>query len=243
MIIKLGIFGATGRMGKAISDLAPQFPTLQLMGGTSRTTPQFSPKDLVYQADVLVDFSHPSSLEAHLEACKEAGKALLIGTTGLLEDHLQLVENASREIPIALAANTSIGIALLQHLVKIAAQHLDASYDIEIFETHHRQKIDAPSGTALSLGLAASQGRHIPHQPFIRKEGLRQKGEIGYASHRGGAIFGEHTVRFLGDEDVIELKHTALSRTLFARGALHIALKLAQKQPGLYTVNDLLTSA
>lgn len=237
--IKLGIFGLSGRMGKAIQDLAGQYPEIQIIGGTSRSAPELSAHTLADQCDVLVDFSHPDGLNDHLSACTTFGKPLLIGTTGLSPEQHHKIQEAAQIIPLVCASNTSIGISVLQHLVTIAAQQLDPSYDIEIFETHHRHKIDAPSGTALTLGQAAASGRQIPHIPAIRQSGQRLHGEIGYACHRGGAIFGEHTVRFLGDEEVIELKHTALSRHLFARGALKIALKLIDHTPGLYTVSDL----
>ncbi len=226
-------------MGKAIQDLAPQYPSLHVVGGTSRSTPELSAQKIADLSDVLVDFSAPECAKDNLEACLKTKKPLLMGTTGLSDQHYQSFQEASRHIPIVVASNTSIGIALLQRLVTMAAQSLDSNFDIEIFETHHRHKVDAPSGTALTLGQAAAQGRNIPHNPFIRQSGQRQSGEIGYASHRGGAIFGEHTVRFLGDEEVLELKHTALSRLLFARGAIKIALKLVDQKPGFYRVHDL----
>lgn len=224
-------------MGQAIQEIAPHFTSVQLIGGTARSHPHISAVDIAHNADVLVDFSHPNCLDDNLQACITTKKPLLIGTTGLTDSQNNQIREASHRIPISLAANTCIGIVVLQHLVTLAAQNLDLSYDIEIFETHHRHKIDAPSGTALALGQAASKGRGVPHQ--IRQSGSRKSSEIGYASHRGGAIFGEHTVRFLGDDDVIELKHTALSRHLFARGALRAALRLVEKSPGLYSISDL----
>jgi 4-hydroxy-tetrahydrodipicolinate reductase len=239
MSLKVGIFGITGRMGRSIHDIAVQFPDLKIIGGTSRAPESISPMDLAEKSDVLLDFSTPLCLDSHVQACLEEQKPLLIGTTGLSESHLKTIQKAAEHIPILLAPNTSLGITILAHLVQKAAEQLDFSYDIEIFETHHRNKADAPSGTALMLGQRAAQGRHQQPSSHIRQNGERKPGEIGYAVHRGGGVFGEHSVRFLGDDEIIELKHTALSRHLFARGALKAVSKLATKQPGYYTPTEI----
>jgi 4-hydroxy-tetrahydrodipicolinate reductase len=173
-----------------------------------------------------------------------AGKPILIGTTGLGEDHQRLIDEAAAKVAVIHAPNTSLGVALLRHLVTEAATRLGPDWDIEIVEMHHRQKRDAPSGTALLLGGAAAEGRGAAHEALARFDrmagGQREPGTIGYAFLRGGTVAGEHQVIFAGEGERIELGHRAESRTIFARGALTAALWLAGRPARRYTMADVL---
>lgn len=235
--IKIFVYGLTGKMGKEIKDLVSLNPTLEICG-TSRSAPH-----VLSSCHVAVDFSHPHALETTLNEAVRQGTPLLIGTTGLSADHEKLIKLTSKRIPIFYTANTSLGIAVLNRLVRIAAQLLDDAYDIEIFETHHRYKVDAPSGTAITLGKSAALGRGIDFQEIFLnpdRSGARAQGTFGFSVQRGGGACGEHKIRFMGDEEVLELSHTSYSRRLLARGALKAALWVKDQKPGLYTMEDML---
>jgi 4-hydroxy-tetrahydrodipicolinate reductase len=194
---------------------------------------------------VLVDFSSPAALDAHLAAACDAGVPIVIGTTGLSADHHALIDAAAAIVPVLQAANTSLGVNLLTHIVRETAARLGADWDIEILEMHHRHKVDAPSGTALLLGQAAAAGRGGTLEELSRYDRLgvaaaRERGTIGYASLRGGSVAGDHVVIFAGDGERIELGHRAEDRTIFARGAVRAALWLAGKPAGRYAMTDLL---
>lgn len=234
----LYLFGVTGRMGAEISTLLQDHPKAKFVGGTSSKGAQGD----MSEVDVLIDFSMPEAVETILNLAVTMNKPLVIGTTGLTMHHAQLIKNASAKIPVLQASNTSFGVAVLNKLVKVAAGLLDDSYDIEISETHHRQKLDAPSGTALTLGKSAAEGRGQHSLDDVRaginRQGQRKVGQIGFAVQRGGGVFGEHKVCFLGDDEIIELSHTGLSRRLFARGAIKAALWLKDQSAGLYGMDD-----
>jgi 4-hydroxy-tetrahydrodipicolinate reductase len=195
-------------------------------------------------ADVLLDFTVPEALEQHLHAAEAAGRPILVGTTGLGDDHQRLIEAAAAKVAVIHAPNTSIGVALLRHLVEEASAKLGSEWDIEILEMHHKAKRDAPSGTALLLGAAAASGRGSTLQALSRFDrmagGAREQGTIGFAVLRGGSVAGEHQVIFAGEGERIELGHRADSRMIFARGALAAALWLAGKPAGRYTMADVL---
>ena len=200
---------------------------------------------LVGGSDVLVDFSSPDALEATLNACTAARKPVVIGTTGLEERHHWLIDDAAQDIAILQTGNTSLGVNMLAALVREAASRLGDEWDIEIVETHHRMKVDAPSGTALLLGEAAARGRAIDLATHSERgrdgiTGARPHGTIGFASLRGGTVAGDHSVLFAGDGESITLSHRAESREIFARGALKAALWLAGQKPGRYTMADML---
>ena len=200
---------------------------------------------LANEADVLVDFSSPAALEATLDACVAARTPIVIGTTGLEERHHYLIDHAAGEIAILQTGNTSLGVTLLAHLVREAAARLDAGWDIEVVEMHHRMKVDAPSGTALLLGQAAAEGRGIDLAAASERgrdgvTGARGRGNIGFASLRGGTVAGDHDVIFAGDEEMITLSHRAENRMIFARGAVRAALWLTGQQPGRYTMPQVL---
>lgn len=250
--IKIAVLGITGKMGQLLAELISSAPDLDLIGGTTsgshplKDHPSYgipiSSKlsEVCEPADILIDFSAVSAVPHHIEQAIYYKKPLLIGVTGLQPDHYQLLQEAAKAIPVLHANNTSLGIALLTKLVHYAAQVLDSSYDIEIVETHHRNKIDAPSGTALQLGQATAQARKTTLeavQSFF-PQGKRAEGTIGFACSRGGQVVGEHTVRFLGDEEIIELTHKGLDRRLYARGALKAARWLVHQPAGLYGIQD-----
>jgi 4-hydroxy-tetrahydrodipicolinate reductase len=195
--------------------------------------------------DVFVDFSVPEGLPEHLEAARAARKPILIGTTGLGPEHRRLIEEASAEVPVLQAANTSVGVNLLAHLVRETAARLGKDWDIEILEMHHRHKADAPSGTALLLGEAAAEGRGVSLEDVRDRgrdglTGARETGHIGFAALRGGSVAGDHQVIFAGEGERIELGHRAESRAIFARGAIEAALWLKDRPAGLYSMADVL---
>jgi 4-hydroxy-tetrahydrodipicolinate reductase len=236
----IGIIGSEGRMGVALAAAiteAAQQPLGVDKGG--------SVLKLAGDADVLVDFSSPAALEATLDACVAAGTPIVIGTTGLEERHHYLIDDAAKDIAVLQTGNTSLGVTLLAHLVREAATRLDADWDIEVVEMHHRMKVDAPSGTALLLGQAAAEGRGINLDTCSERgrdglTGARGRGNIGFASLRGGTVAGDHDVIFAGSEEVITLSHRAENRMIFARGAVRAALWLLQQKPDRYTMPQVL---
>lgn len=251
--LKIGVFGITGRMGRSLIEVAQTIPDITIVAGTASpnnatltlqevlVTPDTAL--VIDKSDVLIDFSNADAALKHIQLCNKANKPLVMCVTGFTPEVEVSLKAKALKSPILYAANTSIGITILSHLVKQAAKMLDHSFDIEIFEAHHRQKLDAPSGTALILGKAAALGRNTEvNTPLIRANGKRQADEIGYAIQRGGGIVGDHSVRFISDEEIVELSHRSLSRNLFARGALKAAVWL-QHQPGgqLYSMQDCLS--
>jgi 4-hydroxy-tetrahydrodipicolinate reductase len=259
------VLGANGRMGGSLVRLLAGGHSQQLAGavtepghpcvgqdaGTAAGLPAAGVlltdrlAEAVRAGDVVIDFTTPAAFAANLAACVAAGRPVVIGTTGLGEAEQALLADAARQIAIVYGRNMSLGVAVLGELVRLAAALLGPDYDIEITEAHHRHKKDAPSGTALELGEAAAAGRgealsqvavagrHGPDCP-------RRPGEIGFAALRAGGIIGEHRVLFGSDEELVEIRHEALDRALFARGALRAAQWLAGRRPGLYAMRDVL---
>jgi 4-hydroxy-tetrahydrodipicolinate reductase len=193
--------------------------------------------------DVLIDFSAPAALQASLDRAVAAGAPILIGTTGLDDLADRRIAEAAKEVAVLRAANTSLGVALLAELVERAAAVLGNGWDIEILEAHHRNKADAPSGTAITLGDAAAKGRDAPLSAESGRNGTglkRKEGAIGFASLRGGSVAGDHDVMFLGPDERLILSHRAESRSIFARGALAAARFLHGKPAGLYSMRDVI---
>jgi 4-hydroxy-tetrahydrodipicolinate reductase len=224
--IRITLFAPKGRMGKAIAAAAADDPGFAI------------DQD---HGDVLVDFSAPAALQASLDRAVSAGIPILIGTTGLDDSADERIAAAAKDIAVLHAPNTSLGVALLSELVERAARVLGPEWDIEIAETHHRMKADAPSGTALLLGEAAARGRgaELKVERWRSGTGLkREPGAIGFASLRGGTVAGEHNVLFLGPEERVVLSHSAENRMIFARGALAAARFLVGKPAGLYSMRD-----
>lgn len=228
-------------MGRAIA-AAAEASGSRLAGGIGRGG---DPRGLAASCDVLVDFSAPAALEANLAAARAAATPIVIGTTGLDEADLDLVEAAAKEVAVLRAANMSLGVNLLAHLVREAAAKLGDDWDIEIVEMHHRHKADAPSGTALLLGAAAAEGRGVDLAAVSDRvrdgiTGPRQRGRIGFAALRGGSVAGDHQLILAGEGERLELGHRAESREIFARGALRAASWLHARPPGLYAMTDVL---
>lgn len=238
----IGIIGSQGRMGHALVNAIGEQEELSHAGGVDQDD-DFA--ELLAHSDVLVDFSVPDGLSQRLDLCAEAGKPILVGTTGLEPAHHLSIDAAAKTIPVLQTGNTSLGVNMLAALVKQAAARLGNDWDIEIVEMHHRHKVDAPSGTAILLGEAAAEGRDITladHSERGRdgQTGARAKGAIGFASLRGGSVAGDHKVIFATDEERIELGHRAENRMIFARGAVKAALWLTRQQPGRYDMKDML---
>jgi 4-hydroxy-tetrahydrodipicolinate reductase len=243
MTLALAIAGANGRMGRALVDAAGRDARFSVAGTTTRGA---SAGAAAANAEVWIDFTTPEATIAALDALSGSRvRAAIVGTTGLsAQQDTRIAEHAKR-VTIVRSGNFSLGVNLLAALVQEAASKLGADWDIEILEAHHRRKVDAPSGTALMLGEAAARGRgkalkdlRLPANDGVT--GPRKDGGIGFASLRAGGIVGEHEVKFAAEREVLTLSHQALDRGLFADGALAAALWAADKQPGLYTMRDVL---
>jgi len=264
--IHIAVTGASGRMGQLIIQQILEFPYATLTGAKVSCTSPFegeglrklfpnaseellftsNASDAFKKAQVIIDFTSPEALQTHLEIAQQKGIGLVIGTTGLTKEQFQVLEKASVNIPILYAANFSLGINLLQEMVKEASKRLGADFDIEILEMHHRHKQDAPSGTGLSLAKAAAEGRDLNLQEKAiydrtRVRQARRENDIGFAILRGGSVMGDHSVIFASDEEIVEFSHRALTREIFAKGALKAALWLANQRPGYYKFADILT--
>jgi 4-hydroxy-tetrahydrodipicolinate reductase len=244
-VTRLVIIGATGRMGGALLRLLPRFPQLQLQSATAGPASAGLGQDsgelhglpangvriradlesALEGAGLAISFSAAQPAVRQVGACVATRVPLLLGTTGLGPEARTALAEAARTIPLLVAANTSLGIAVLEELVRRAAAALPADFDVRIQDTHHRAKIDAPSGTALSLGAAVEQGRG-------------KANPVGYAALRGGDVIGEHEVHFLGLGERLSLRHSATDRAIFARGALQAGLWLAGQPAGAYRMAD-----
>ena len=259
------IAGCSGRMGYALLEGVFADDGLQLHAALDRADSpqlgrdageQFGRKTNVLishdiavaltGADVLVDFTRPEPSLQYLQACREAGVAMVIGTTGFTPEQKQQIEAAAKDIAVVFAPNMSVGVTLLINLVKEAAKVLSEGYDIEVIEAHHRHKVDAPSGTALRLGEAAAEalGRDLATCAVYGREGVtgeRDPSTIGFATVRGGDVVGDHTVLFAGIGERVELTHKASSRATFALGALRAAKFLSGRSSGLFDMRDVLS--
>lgn len=257
--LRVVLSGVTGRMGTVLAELIRVDDGIELVGGIGRIpergcdvgcpiveTPETAGA-WIREADVVIDFSSPELFGRLLEGQGDAlaGKALVVGTTGLGDDGERALDEAARRMAVLPAANFSIGVNLLLALAERAAAVLGDGYDAEVVEAHHRRKADAPSGTALALGEALARGRGVPLAD-VRTDGRsgisgeRPRGEIGFHAVRGGDIVGEHRVMLIGEREQVELGHVARDRALFAEGALRAAHWLAGKPAGRYTMRDVL---
>jgi len=262
--LRIAILGATGRMGRALLQALDEVPGAALAGAGASANSQWLGKDAatpgggkargvtigdassaVRTANVAIDFSLPAATATNLQACEATRCAMVIGTTGHDEHTRAAIDAAACRIPIVLAPNTSLGVNLLLKLAELAAGALDDSYDLEIFEAHHRHKKDAPSGTALALGRAVAAGRKVSLDEvadYTRhgETGERRRGAVGFSVFRGGDVVGDHTVTFAGVGERIELTHRASDRMAFARGAMKAARWVQEKPAGLYSMQDVL---
>ena len=261
----VAILGAAGRMGRTLIERVAAAEDLRLVGATVRADSEWigrdagdiagcgcldvaltdAPGDAAAAAAVVVDFTLPDALEANLAAAMAAGTPVVIGTTGVDAAGEKAIRRASAQIPIVYAANYSSGVTLLRRLVQTAAAALGDDYDVEIMEAHHRDKRDAPSGTAWALGESVARGRGVRLEDYAiqARDGIvgeRPAGAIGFQALRGGDIVGEHTVMLAGDGERLELTHRASSRATFARGALRAARWAVERPAGLYDMDDVL---
>jgi len=263
--IAIGIVGAAGRMGQMLVRQVTSTPGLRLAaaseapggGAVGRDAGELagagtlgiaiadSPRSVFAAAQVVIDFTTPAASLAHAALAAETGIGLVIGTTGIGAADQAAIAGFAARAPIMASGNMSVGVILLAEMVERVARVLDPAYDIEIVEMHHRHKVDAPSGTALLLGRAAASGRNVDLDEVAQRSrdghtGPRRKGDIGFATLRGGDVVGDHTVIFAGAGERIELGHKASGREVFAQGAVRAALWLAGRKPGLYSMRDVL---
>ncbi len=263
-MIKIGITGSSGQMGRVLLELIGDDRGLELGAAFDVLGSEFVGQDAgvlhgsgrgiligsdlregVEKCDVLIDFTRPEGTLSHLENCIEKRIPLVIGTTGFSNVENQTIKNAAKLIPIVMSPNMSVGVNVLFNLVGIAADVLGESFDVEVIEAHHRKKVDAPSGTALRIGevVAKAMGRDLGKDGvFARKgnTGARKAKTIGFATIRGGDIVGDHTALFAGSGERIEISHKAADRSTFARGAIRAAKFLVEKAPGFYEMTDVL---
>lgn len=264
-MLKLAIAGAAGRMGGALIRAAARTGEVEVTaaiehqtssaagkdagivaGGDALGVPVRTAEDLNSMAfDLMVEFTTPAATLEHVKRCRKLRRGMVIGTTGIDDRGKNLIREAAKDIPIVLAANTSVGINLCAALLETAGQVLGPLTDIEIIEAHHRHKVDAPSGTALLLAqaVAAPLGKDPAKDGVFARHGHtgeRKAGAIGFSTIRGGDLAGEHTVMFIGDGERVEITHKATDRKIFADGAIKAAKWLAGRPPGLYTMRDVL---
>jgi 4-hydroxy-tetrahydrodipicolinate reductase len=263
--MKLAVAGAGGRMGRELGRIIHGTPGCLLAGGIEARGSAYVGMDfgslvaipnlgirisddasaVLKDVDGIIDFTVPAATLELVRFSAAAGKVHVIGTTGVDSAGDAAIRNAAGRTPIVKSGNMSLGVNLLAGLVRKVAATLGEDFDIEIVEMHHRQKVDAPSGTALLLGKAAAQGRGVTlDQRAVRVRdghtGARSPGDIGFATLRGGTVVGEHAVIFAGNSERIELTHRAENREIFARGAVRAALWARDKAPGLYDMSDVL---
>lgn len=263
--MKIGVVGATGRMGRMLIRQVHETEGCELVGAVNRPDASERGQDvgllagigaigiglgddaaaLCKAAEVVIDFTVPAATVAHAKLAAEHGCNLVIGTTGLTAEHQALLDQAARKIALVQAPNMSAGVVLLAALAEQVARTLGPEYDIEVLEMHHRHKIDAPSGTALALGAAAAKGRGIDlaTQSVRARDGhtgARPRGAIGFATLRGGDVVGDHSVIYATEGERIELTHKAQSRVIYAAGAVRAARWTEGKPPGRYTMRDVL---
>lgn len=241
-MLKIGIYGSSGRMGKMIQECLKEYENAKVAALFDKNSSNL--EDFFKSSDVVIDFSMPEGTKALLEFAKKNPKPLCIGTTGLSKDELNLMKEISKNMPILYATNMSLGVAVLNKLAFLASKTL-SEFDAEILEMHHRYKKDAPSGTALTLAenVAIARNLDLDKVRVSRRDGIigqRSKDEIAVMSLRGGDIVGRHTAGFYGNGEFIELNHTATSRATFANGAIKAAIWLSSQKNGLYDINDCL---
>ncbi len=265
MSIKVGVTGAAGRMGRTLIEAVAAAGNLQLVAAVERpgssligtdagelagqgnngVTVVDNLADVVAQLDVLIDFTVPAATAENARLCAQHGKAIVIGTTGFTPQQQDELQALSQSTPVCKASNYSVGVNLCFQLLHTAARVLGEESDIEIYEAHHRDKIDAPSGTALSMGevVASALGRNLADVAVYGRQGqtgARDRKTIGFATVRGGDIVGDHTVTFAAEGERVEITHKASSRMAFARGAVRAAAWLVEQPNGLFDMRDVL---
>lgn len=264
--MKIGVTGVTGKMARAIARLIIEDSLVELSFGLVRKGNGNEGEDFaeflgynksgakiisdldqfVQNSDAIIDFSSPALSLSIAQKCAEYGKVLVCGTTGFSDEEKQQFAANAEKCVIIWSSNMSLGVNLLMNLAEKVAGILHDDFDVEIVEMHHKNKVDAPSGTALSLGAAVAQGRganlkEVGQMARFGKDAQRKKGEIGFATLRGGDVIGDHSVIFAGDGERIELTHKASNRDVFAKGAIRAAIWGTAKTPGFYSMRDVLS--
>lgn len=250
-MIRVILNGCNGKMGRVLAKLINEEKNMEVVAGIDREVDKFENTFPVYsnifscleKGDVLIDFSHPSTIKNTLDFCVETKTPIVTATTGLSGEETALFVEASKSIPVFQSSNMAVGISVIIDLAAQAAKALGNTFDIEIIEKHHNKKVDSPSGTAYMIANALNEtfqqkkeyvyGRH-------GKEDQRTENHIGIHAVRGGTIVGEHTVIFAGPDEIIEIKHTALSKDIFALGAIRAAKFILNQKNGYYNMNDLI---
>ena len=262
--LRVAVAGASGRMGQALIEAVVASTDLALAGALDvASSPSLGNDAAAFlgqqsgirigadvraglaEADVLIDFTRPEGTLAHLAICRELGVAAVVGTTGFTSEQKAEIAGLAERIAIVMAPNMSVGVNVFMKLLDVAARALDASYDVEIVETHHKLKVDAPSGTALQMGevVAAARGTTLGASAVHARHGdtgARRAGTIGFSSLRGGDIIGDHTVMFAGTGERVEITHRSTSRANYAQGSLHAVRFLANKKSGLFGMAQVL---
>jgi 4-hydroxy-tetrahydrodipicolinate reductase len=239
---RIAINGSKGKMGQALIEAINSSSQSDFGVGFDKGDKLI---DSISNFEVLIDFSRPEASLNALAVCKDAGKAMVIGTTGFTDSELELIGQASKEIPIVFAPNMSVGVNLTLKILETSAKVIGPDSSIEIIEAHHRYKVDSPSGTALKMGevIANALGRDLSECAIYGREGIeepRDMNTIGFSSIRGGDVVGEHTVAFFMDGERVEITHKASSRMIYANGAVRAANWLSDKSSGLYSMQDVL---
>lgn len=264
-MVKVAVSGAGGRMGTSILKVLFKDPEIDIVGTTEAAGHHLLGCDLgvivnstgtnitvtqdmgsaFKDAEVVIDFTTPASTLLTAAHCSTSNKSMVVGTTGFSREERKKLEQMAEKIPIVISPNMSIGVNLAFEISKLLATRLGDEFDVEIVETHHKDKVDAPSGTAIALAKSVAQGLGVDPDTHVRFErqgdiGKRKKGEIGVQTLRGGDVVGDHTVMFLGRGERLEITHRALSRENFSRGVLRAAKWIAGKKPGVYSMKDIL---
>lgn len=250
-MINILMSGCSGKMGQVITRLAEQYDDMKIVAGVDifdsgkNSYPVFRDiSECGVKVDVIIDFSNPDALENLVKYATARKTPLIVATTGITQVQKKLLEQASSRIPVFFSANMSLGVNLLIDLVKKASKILELNFDIEIIEKHHNQKLDAPSGTALAIADSINSVLEQKHEYIYDRHSRRKKRsrtEIGIHAVRGGTIVGEHSVIFAGNDEIIEINHSAMSKDIFGTGALRAARFLYNKKPGLYSMNELIS--
>jgi len=262
--VRVAIAGAGGRMGHALLEAASSTEGVVLAGAIEAPGTPWAGRDagdiasaargvtidtdvkgVLSRCDVLIDFTRPEGTLGHVRACRENRRAIVIGTTGFAPAGLEEIRAAAREIAIVMAPNMSVGVNVMLRLVDLASRALGPDYDVEVFEIHHKLKVDAPSGTALKLGevAAKARGASLEKDGVYQRHGVtgeRKHGAIGFSVARAGDVVGDHTVYFAGPGERVEITHRSASRATYAQGALRAAKFLHARAPGLYDMHDVL---
>lgn len=251
-MVKLLLVGACGHMGKVIANIVDNRDDSEVVCGVDKFGDKYADfpiykdfSNINENPDVIIDFSHPSALKELLDYAVNKKIPAVIATTGLCEEHIEMINTASKQIPVFFTYNMSLGVNLLAELAKKATNVLSNDFDIEIVEAHHNQKIDAPSGTALMLADAINEeldnSYNYEYDRHSKSE-KRPKKEIGLHAIRGGTIVGEHEIIFAGRDEVIKLSHSARSKEIFAVGAVNAAVYLKNQDKGIFNMSDLLSA-